>query len=318
MMITFLRIWVLTLGVAVFLLGSSEATKQGVAGYLPPSSSVLECPSALAGQSGMLYARSGAIALPNSHDLAFLYEQRGHVFLRVVVAGVPHDTELEGAYVSVFSAGCDGLQVRDLIHQGTEQILVVTANSASLGSFLQGFRYTSNGLVNLTGVPIDGYRFQLVQSPSGSYEIVAYGKWVDHRSSTANVYEWGDGAFVQTDRDADQYVLAMIQKLAAEATSKEKVSAGERILPAERAASEYNIRGEHAEAASLYQQVLELLADPGKTEEAGQTAPLNSRRLLALDYARLHRELGDTYAAFGRNDEASREYKLSSTSTSGR
>jgi len=321
-----IRVW--TLASATLLLWSctavfADSIEAQAVRYLPSGATFARVPH-LGSDGGTTVdpvVASGSATRWGGRDLAFVYEAAGKLALRVVTtsAGQPKEFEarLPGSFVSGSDSFPNGLLLKDVTGAGVQQMLVVTSEGASLGSFLSVFSVGSHDLDNLVrGGTIAGYGFDLDCAAGRPCRVLAGGKWTDAAGAWVQVYEWLGTAFVETDKDADRYFSARLVKLAAAASEQAALPVPARVHMAELAATLYQNRHEYDQAIELCQAVLSRLENPASSAErpgvvvpgTGRQPPLRSD--ISLGEADLHDLLGNAFGSAGRAADAQAEYRL--------
>ena len=117
------------------------------------------------------------------------------LYLRVFshAATQPLETALPGSYLHGQDFKPYGLHVVDLNGDGTDEIIAITSEGASVGAYVSVFDVDNGALKALTDQPIGGHQFEIKRQTNGTHQLKCYGKWTDKHSSTLEVYEWNTG-----------------------------------------------------------------------------------------------------------------------------
>jgi hypothetical protein len=244
----------------------------------------------------------GSIGLGGSQYLAFVFRLNNALGLRVVSgagAGAKiEDVSLPGSYVQTSSEALRGIMMKQLIPGGPLDIVVLTSNGASLGTYVNVYSFHRGQLRNVAGSTIEGSQIRLdCGTGKEGCKILAYGKWTDARSAYVHIYEWDGNAYVQTDRNAGKYALREAARLASEATGAEGVRPAMRVAVAVVAAAKFAELFDYDSSEKVCRDVLELLNKPlAGTEVVSATEIRNAK-------ATLHEALGNIYAQAGRTSD---------------
>jgi hypothetical protein len=250
----------------------------------------------------------GSIGVGGSQYLAFVFRQNNALGLRVMSgagAGAQiQDVSLPGSYVKTSSEAGRGIMMKQLIPGGPLDIVVLTSNGASLGSYVNVYSLDRGQLRNVAGSTIEGSQIRLdCGAGKEACKILAYGKWTDARSGYVHVYEWDGTAYVPTDRNAGKYALREAARLGGEAAGAEGVRPAMRAAVAVVAATKLAELFDYDSSERVCRDVLELLNKP--VTPIGITSDSEVRSAKAT----LHDTLANVYAQAGRASESQEQLR---------
>jgi len=251
--------------------------------------------------------------------IALVYRQSGNLTLRVVPTNGPGgsaiDVALPGNFLANFDGSTGGLLARDVLGSGSNQIVVVSSDGASAGSYLNVFALDDRSVVNVVhDPPIAGYGFELDCRRGSPCKIISYGKWVDHGSSTVDVYEKVGNSIVETD-SAGEYYDKKLAALADSAVSGDGLPVFRRVKLADQVAVEYVAQYRFESAIDVCNKVLALLGDPSKSVPRSVRSTISAQDpTLESDIregtALVHEIMARIYSAENAPDEAAKQLSL--------
>ncbi len=260
---------------------------------------------------------SEPVAYETAKGLLFVYKRASALVLRQVGRdpNSAQDVPLPGDFVARLDLAADGILVRSLGEDGASQIIVVTSNGASAGSYLNVMEATRGGLVDATrGGPIGGSSFRLDCAPKGGCRVIAYGKWTELSNCSVSTYDWVGASLVETDADVAKYTLSRTVELANTSKSPEPMPVFLRVAVTSVAVSKYLDQHLPSEAIQLCGGVLQLLDDPSRSirRTSAIPPPLQDEQF-AADLRRgkgmIHNLLGASYEASGSRSQADAEFR---------
>lgn len=138
---------------------------------------------------------TGSLSEPALEEKVEILKNDDGLLLRVFAEGSaePLQTALPGSYLYGQDFKPFGLHLVDLNGDGTDEIIAITAEGASVGAYASVFDVDSGALKALTDQPIGGHQFEIQRQSDGTHRLKCYGKWTDEHSSTLEVYEWDSG-----------------------------------------------------------------------------------------------------------------------------
>ena len=150
--------------------------------------------TARAASSQSMYHASatGSLTSPVASERVEVGRRNEGLFLRAFLSESqePLEVSLPGSFLHGQDFNAFGLHVLDLNGDGLDEIVVITSDGASVGSYLSVFGVRDGQLKRLTDHQAGGNEFAFEQMSNGHYRVKCYGKWTDESSSTLQAYEW--------------------------------------------------------------------------------------------------------------------------------
>ena len=135
---------------------------------------------------------TGGLTSPVVRERVEVSRRNEALFLRAFLSKSkePVEVSLPGSFLHGQDFKAFGLHVLDLNGDGLDEIVVITSDGASVGSYLSFFGVRDGQLKRLTDHQAGGNEFAFEQMSNGHYRVKCYGKWTDESSSTLQAYEW--------------------------------------------------------------------------------------------------------------------------------
>jgi hypothetical protein len=254
--------------------------------------------------------------IPFNNGAAFVYNQGGVLTLGVLPqkGGAMEVAQLPGAYLAVCKYIAAPISVRTLAAHSKPLLVVMTADSASLGGYLTVLSEESGSLQPATAGVIAGSQFEIECVDSErDCRILAQGRWTERVRSWVEVFEWHGGVFARTDRDLDHYMLRQLDRLAAEATAVASAEVPMRAVILAHVVPMYLERGEFDRAITACKLAISRYdEDDSKALRSSARRREDTDQLLRLlpgDKAAVMDLLGTAYRASGREAEAVVEFE---------
>lgn len=261
---------------------------------------------------------SESVAYETPAGLLFVYKRAGALFLRQISqrSKPAPDVPLLGGFVARMDPMANGIIVRTIGRGNVHQVIVMTSDGASAGSYLNAFEDASGPLVDATrGGPIGGSSFRLDCVPEAGCRVVAYGKWTDITNCWVRTYDWTGVALIETDTDAARYTLSRTEELANTSKSSDPMPVFLRAADTSVAVAKYLDQHLPLAAIQLCKDVLQLLNDPSRSIKRTAATPESFQdeqftEDLRRGTAIIHNLLGKSYEASGSPIQADTEFRL--------
>jgi hypothetical protein len=281
--------------------------------HLPLDASIARVPRA----AGAVPASSEPVAYETPMGLLFVYKKAGSLFLRQVgrAGEAPPDVSLPGEFVARMDSTADGILVQKIASTGESQVIVVTSDGASAGSYFNVLEQTRGLLTDATrGNPIGGASFALDCGLGGGCRVIAYGKWTELSNCWVRTYDWLGASLAETDSDSPKYALSRTAVLKNRSASLDAMPVFERVAVTFLAVRKYLDQRLPSEAVQLCGRVLDLLDDPSRSIKRTPAIPSPMQEeQFAEDIRRgkglVHNLLGESYEASGSAAQAGAEFR---------
>ncbi len=271
------KLSLITLSLSFGLCGPSFAASVATLAesFAPQGSAIARVPTHDA--FGATYDIPAACA-PNKSsqtEVAFAYSQSGVLYLQIgsVIAS---RVILLGTFLQT-SEAVNGIACRDILRTNSPQVLALSSEGASVGSYLNIFSVVEGRLQALPGSPIGFYQLSVdCPDTKAACRIASYGKWTAPDSATADVYDWNGSAYILNSSEEQHYSDLMMERVRAQALEDRPMEAAYRSMLTLRASAILIAKGRRAEASSLLQTSLKILLDRSLT--SGSLAEIDSAR----------------------------------------